>query len=61
MVSMNIGNKQNLKSRKNFIMESSAEEFCEGAECLAPVLSEAYSYEYEDTPNYFKLKMILLE
>ena len=46
-------------NQQNFIMMSSAQEFCEGAEYLTPLLEEAYSYKYALTPNYKKLRQIV--
>lgn len=35
------------------------EEFCLGAELLAPLLEETYKYNYDEKPNYNKLRELL--
>ena len=46
---------------RKFKERASPEEICEGdrCECLIALCKEAYSYEYEEEPNYAMLRFML--
>ena len=46
---------------KSYKLKTSAKEFCksEKSKILIPLLEEAYSYSYDEKPNYGKLKFML--
>ena len=43
----------------DFKLSATPAQFCKGCVYLTPVLEEAYSYDYGETPNYNKLNFLL--